>query len=402
MSSRSYSPKKVLREVSKEFLSRYWSERDLPPIDFDDHTESEIANAAFEIFQSLDHLVRLEIDHDLQDIHQLACEEGMSATIPELLDTHDDIVDTLLEMDNFYDVATSVLLDRPKIFRLALHFVGLSSLNKRYWRKRRGVPAIEPRMSPKDLERLGATLSQYLQLNEGRGRHCHVEAYKSAQGYSFAAYPEDYGRTSLEYEQNSLVRRKVRPASDIDFLYQPEKGALDIYAKGARKKISDLQEIFGRSILGVDLGYDPSVGKIYALDRLKDPDFSFVFGHNSFIEAVEIKSVFVKDRDDGRASMLFPNAVSGAEGWSYMGKYFAITEEEAAQTEKYPAWFLDIQKATIQVRFRPLAGQRRGHSTTFPLTKNDCKLDYEGRDAIIRQMLVDSGLELPPAEGIAA
>ena len=71
---------------------------------------------------------------------------------------------------------------------------------------------------------------------EGRGLHCFVECLVRASGVLFVAYPEDFGTTVLEYEGDDLVKRRIRPATDLLFFFNPEMGVLDVFCHGPKGK----------------------------------------------------------------------------------------------------------------------------------------------------------------------
>jgi hypothetical protein len=74
------------------------------------------------------------------------------------------------------------------------------------------------------------------------------EAHRNALDYFFA-YPEDYARTSSEWNQGALERRSHKPAFEVIAVYSQGQGTLDIFFHGTIKTVRDLQVIFARVIL---------------------------------------------------------------------------------------------------------------------------------------------------------
>jgi hypothetical protein len=72
---------------------------------------------------------------------------------------------------------------------------------------------------------------------------------------------------------------------------------------------------------------------------------------------------------------------------------------ECPQCQKIPLSLVNITQAAIQVVFNH-DGRRRPATRTFLISyPNSCSLKQDGRDLVIRKMLMDSGLE--PAKAVA-
>jgi hypothetical protein len=61
---------------------------------------------------------------------------------------------------------------------------------------------------------------------------------------------------------------------------------------------------------------------------------------------------------------------------------------------KMPLALMNITQARLEVSFAPIGKPKRRPTKTFDLSyPNAYALGHEGRDALIRQMLIDSGIE---------
>ena len=396
MSKRRYafSRKGVLHHISWALVREYFGARrpllDVPCL----HQEDADVEALCDALQRLPSAQQTDLDQDLQDVYELADVEGMRLLYEEARFQGEDLTRVLTDLDGAYDVAIWALVNREDLFADILRFRGADTLNARYWRRRRGIPEAEPDTSEAGWKRLSAQLTGYLLQWEGRGQHCHVEWLQRSTGYLYIAYPEDYGQTMLEYEEEKLVRRKYRPATDLLFFYSPDRHMLETFCQGAKDKVRDLQEIFARTILGIDLGADPGAERAYRLDLLKEAGFSFVIDASTGLESIEVKWIHLRDRDGGRQLILQVGGPAGLGVIFAADKYFATSP--GPQTDRYPLALMDVDKAKLQAFFRPLGKRRRGRTRTFTLTRNGCLLDQEGMDGVIRKVLVDSGLEQVP------
>ncbi|OFV80882.1 MAG: hypothetical protein A2W26_13805 [Acidobacteria bacterium RBG_16_64_8] len=343
---------------------------------------------------------RTDVDQDLQDIYELADEEGMRLLYEEARFRGEDLTGILTELEGPYDAAMWALLHREELFADILRFRGADTLNSRYWRRRRGIPEAHPDTSRAALSLLSTSITSYLLQKEGRGHHCHVEWVRRSTGFLFIAYPEDYGQTMLEYDEDKLVRRKYRPATDLLFFFSSDRSTLEVFCQGTKDRVRDLQEIFARSILGIELGPDAGAEKAYRLNLLKEESFSFVFDPTSGLEGIEVKWVTLRDRDGGRQMILQVGGPAGRGLIFAAQKYFATRPDD--ETTRYPLDLMDVYRAKLQAVFRPLGKRRWGRSRTFTLSPNGCLLDHEGPDGVIREALVASGLEHPAPELVSA
>ena len=83
------------------------------------------------------------------------------------------------------------------------------------------LPALKDEAS---LRELGETFSYYFRTTEGRGHACTIDYYHRNDLDYFFAYPEDYARTSIEWNQGALERRSHKPAFEVIAVYSQGQG----------------------------------------------------------------------------------------------------------------------------------------------------------------------------------
>ncbi len=185
-----------------------------------------------------------------------------------------ELAEVLGQMHDHLEGAFWTFLEHPRVFEVANRFHYADSLGR--WRKRDNLPAVEAATDVESQERLGQAISDYYRSKEGRGHACHVDHYRRDERLYWFAYPEDYavGRLVYDYE-HQLELQTQRPAFEVIFVYSTEERSLDIWVRGDRYVLSDLQRIFSNVILGVDLPSEDLGGVVYQLDGLLSRNFPF-------------------------------------------------------------------------------------------------------------------------------
>lgn len=154
--------------------------------------------------------------------------------------------------------------------------------------------------------------------------------------------------------------------------------------KGSKATKKEVRAIFADAILGLQLGEFVEDERVYDLAPLNTPEATFKFSSEMGIESVAVKKLRLaingtKERVILEASPFKnPNAV-----YELRDKLF----------KNIPASQLTITQVGIQVTFIPEDG-KRATTKSFEINwPNSCSLKHDGKDAIIRKMLIDSGIE---------
>ena len=390
-----FSPKTVLRQILHWDLIKHYATANRLFVDLQclEQDQADV-DALWGAVEELPASVRTDIEQDLQDVYLLADEVGQRMIYEEALFRGEDLTGVLTELDSTYDVALWTLINREDLFAELLRFRASDRLNRRSWHIRRGVSDLEPETDKRAKDRLSLAITSYLVKREARGRYCHIDYLRRSTGHLFVAFSEDYPETIYEYDDaNELARRKIRPTTDLLFFYSSETQRLEIFSHGGRKKIEDLQVIFAQTILGIGLGPEGRDGRTYDLNLLKRPDFAFLLDPMTGLEAIDVKTLHVRDRDTGQGMTWEIGGPAGNGVIARVERYFAAHPGE--NTDKYPIGLMDIDRAFLRARFRPIGRKRRGTSISFPLYPSGCLLDQEGLEGIVRRALLDSGIEQP-------
>jgi len=405
--SSAYAPRTIFRQTSNAVLARYFASKDLlSDIDFDSLLETDV-EPIFEAYQALPDSVRTGIDTDLRSVNALASERGELILIEEASQFHGlDLQEDFAALDNFHDRAMVSFLDHRDVFDVASLFNNADLGQKRYWILSRAVVKLVPRDDPRTVERLGTALGAYLFKTEGRGQPCTVEVYRRGERHYFFAYPEDYGTTQQEYVGSALDRRAVRPVFEIIFVYSKDEGVFDVYFEGSRKRVPDLRRIFAREVLGIERDPVMEDERVFDLNRLKRPGFPFVFRTDSGIIDVCIRRLRFSAIGGIRERCTLecdPTARPDALYDQVDRTFITDNQPRPDHGNKLPLSLFNISQASLTVQFVRKKGTRGRPTRTFALSyPNACPLGHEGQDAVLRQMLIDSGIERRPAVDTAA
>ena len=229
-----------------------------------------------------------QIESSLAAVFELACETGWQAIL-EAARQFGETEPARRFPPNAcaYSRAMWTWLNRPEVFEHALIMHEVEGLPR--WRKRTGLPVLQPRITPATVRELGHAISNCLRREEGRGQNCSVEYYRRRDGADvFVAYPDDFVRTVMAHdEQGRLIPRSSQQTFEIVFAYQAEDGTLELFAKVAPLVKPKLECLFGQIILGADLG-PKCHAQPFNLNRLKDRYFCLETDPNDCV-SVSIK-----------------------------------------------------------------------------------------------------------------
>jgi hypothetical protein len=386
-----YSPRLFLHQAPNALLARYFHERHwLLDLNIADLDESDIA-PIFGAYEQLPEDIRSHVDADFADIAALATDAGVRALLDEAQSWDDDLEAVFRELDGFHDKAFWAFLERPAYLPVALQFVGAQEFPKSTWTKRIGLP---PADEPPDDEQERQALAGEVQAcfrPEGRGYFCSVDRYERAGAVWYFACLDNYGENQAEIEKGILLRRSHRPAFTVIFVHAAEQATLDVHHDGPRETVRDLMRAFARAVLRVELPDEPEDERVYDLNRFKRREVAFVYGPDAGIKDIWI--VLLKLTDfSGRKYTVQPGKQDGPRGI-----YDALQAELRSAAAPVPFATMNVVRVGLRVEFVRQPGQRGRPSRTFYLSYPDgCNLAHDGRDAMLRQMLIDSQIERRP------
>jgi hypothetical protein len=383
-----YQPRRFFREVPNRMLRRYFERHKvLEDVDIGALKETQI-EPIHEEWLTLSQEVRNDMEQDFQDVDELATEGGSKAILDEAKFHGEDLTGVFDSLNSFHERAFWTLLERPRYWRGSLAFRHADSVASRFWRKRKNLPRRPANVDPTSIGKFEQAISSYFHSQQGRGQHCKVECYKRDTFDYFFAYPEDYAQAEIVWIKDGLSRRPRRPAFEVIFVYSQSEGTLDTFLSGDRTPVPDLQAIFADTILNARLGPDQKDERVYDLNCFRTRQFNFVYDPESGIEDVVVSKLrlTVLGRKD-RITLEADPAHNRQAVFDLMEKV----------TKGISLAQMVVTQVGIKVTFSHNPQSRRPTTRTFDVGwPSSCSLRYQGRDVVIRRMLIHSGIEPRP------
>ncbi|MFC1792736.1 hypothetical protein ACFL3Q_04035 [Planctomycetota bacterium] len=362
---RNYSPKTFLRQTPNHILKEYFNRKDLlKDIDFDNLGDTEI-EPIFEAMDKLDIKERNKIEAEFRQIYEMAFEKGVLVLIEEAGSVYHniDLLPIFEPMENHYEKAFWVFLNHPLVFEIACDLAYMDSLGS--WSSRKVGAGLVPAIEEKDRQNLADEVSKFYK-KQGRGQRCHVDNYRREQPerHCYFVFPEDYATTELGFNnEGKFYHRPRKPAFEVIFVYRPESGILEVSAKGGKKVVEALQEIFCKTILGLD-GLPKLEKRHFDLSKLNDKTLKFVTEPVDGIEKVTIRMLRLDLPGIGNRRITLEASPSNDEQPVY------TLIEKALNKSNIPLDKALIAKAKIQIKFASRDG-KRGKSVLFEISSPD-------------------------------
>jgi len=385
--SRNYSPKTFLRRTPNHILKEYFRCKELlGDIDFDKLGETEI-DPIFEAMDKLSEKQRNNIEAEFRQINEMACEKGILVLIEEAGSVFHNInlVPIFEPMKNHYEKAFWVFLNHPVIFEIACDLAYMDTLGS--WSSRKVGAGLVPAVEEKDRRNLADSVSEFYK-KQGRGQRCHVDNYlrQQPERHCYFVYPEDYATTELGFDDEGKFYHRLRkPAFEVIFVYRPESGTLEVSAKGGKKVVEALQEIFCKTILGLD-GLPKLEKRHFDLSKLNDKTLKFVTEPADGIEKVTLRMLRLDLPGIGNRRITLEASPSNNEQPVY------TLIEKALNKSNIPLDKAVITRAKIQIKFAARDG-KKGKTLTFEISNTDrCTLKDNPLDQIAKKYIEKWGL----------
>lgn len=411
-----YELRKFLRDVAPEVLKEYFERIGWQPnVDWKQLTKNKIA-PLFEAIRNAPDSIRSQINRDFQQINEMATEGGILTIINEGRFRSLDLGEELKSVAGFHNKVFRIFLDhppeddRPAILEVARRFNKADNLPGRSWRIRSGVPEVPHAKTPddeiaKNLEagrkRLADALASYYQVKEGRGYGCEVHHFERGDRLYWFAHVRDYDRIKEEWEGNGVVPRKRTSVFEVIFVHSNAERSLDIYVKGDKNTVAELQTLWARTVLGTeDLGTPPERGIEYELNILKTKR-EFSFSHADGIRDVRVSRLrlsLIGDRKNRRIILEANTRKDPKVVYTLMDEVFKAPGQDGGnQDGKDPRLSLDVVNVTQAVINFVFAADTRGGTKTITARithPNSCSLKYEPKEEIARKCLRDWGIDV--------
>jgi hypothetical protein len=313
------------------------------------------------------------VESALAMIYELACDRAweMVLTIARQIGHARRLIEQFGDASP-YVRAMRIWLDEPELFQTASMWHQVDGLTR--WRKRTGLPLVEPRITQESCRELGRALSACLQREEGRGRFCTVDYLRRQDGADvFVAYSDDFVHSRLEHDSRGrLIPRSARPTFEIVFAYQAENGTLELFARVSPHLKPLLECVFGQIILGIDLSAHAR-RKTWDLNRLKDRYFCLETDPADGI-LVSISRLRLEVPEFGRFTVEPTRTGQGADVFHVIDQ--CLNNERVRWEE------VDISLATFRFHFQSQPGRKPGLLTFDVSAPDHCSIKSKRPDRI--------------------
>jgi hypothetical protein len=229
----------------------------------------------FKAIEASPESVRGECDADFREVFALADDGGVRTLIEEGHHPkhHIDLAPVFEPMGGPLECSFWTFLQHRNIFDVARR---LDYADDLHFEKRGYLPTVEVVPNDESTERLRNALSEYYRREEGRGHGCQVDMYTRGNRYYYFCFLEDYTRTEPAWDDaHKLKLERRKPVFEIILIYNPAERTLESKIRGGKRVRADVERVFSRTVMGVDLGEPPDPGVIYDLSGLFHRDFEF-------------------------------------------------------------------------------------------------------------------------------
>jgi hypothetical protein len=386
-----YAPQQFLRQAELSLIRDYFTRRNvLSNVEWDQLKEAEI-ELIYDAWQALPEQTREEIEFEFRQVHEMATADGTRAILEEGRFHGLDLTAALDALDGYHNKALWTLMEHYHVFDIARLLNRADHLSGRYWRKRKNIPKKKPDVSPKALKDLAEAVSAYYRENQGRGRHCRVETYLRAGRYHyFFVYPQDYTDTFIGYDEHGqFQRRPQNPAFEVIYVYDPEDGALDLFVRGGKEIVRDLQELFGRTVLHETLDEEKQDFVPYDLSGLKDRNFSFPTDPADRVQEVKVTAMRLSLLGNPKKKITFETGPKEPKGsiYDFMD---AVLDER-----RLPLSMVNVASVAIRMVFENTNGfGRPTKALSFRISHpNSCNLKDSPEELLAKKYLKEWTLE---------
>lgn len=381
-----YSPKKIIRSISKALLQRYFASRsllaDFPWREYKDGDPASIIEA----LEGLDSRVQESVDADFATVNELATDGGSRLLYDEASFWKKPWVTKLDGMANDCERALLALIEDRNLVETVLAFSEIDRFAESRWQRWNVGKRLQVHDDEEHHDKLKKALRAIFK-DDGRGKRCHIDTMdrRDPERFCCFAYPEDYPKTDLGYDDHDrFTRHTRRTATEIIFVYRREAGVLEMVASGDQKRREKIAEAFCKDILGLKALPDPRANPPFELDVLKRGDFAFKTDPADNVDRVDLRLLRFDLPGKG-----YRRLVLSGRPTPEVPNVLRTLIEEAIDKTKVPLSELHVSQARLSFRFRGRNG-RRGKALTFEVTYPDrCNLKDHGLDAVAKKYLAE-------------
>lgn len=396
MSKSQYSPQNFFRQAPNALLNRYFHEHNLlTSLDIASLGETDI-EPIYKEWTELPAVERSQTEQDFKLIDLVADEQGIITLLEEARFHNENLEPIFATMSDFYEKAFWTFFEHHQYLEIAGIFCEADELPRHYWRDLNGIPLSNPRDDKAGCQDLADVLRLYFQQQQGRGYACQVDVLRRGAHYYYFAYPEDHSQSLIEFEgqENRLQRRVHRPVFEVIFVYDPEEGILSTYFEGRAAVVRDLQELFAREILIMNLPSPVRDQKVYELNCLKDRHFQFRYEPTSGIIDIKVRQLklAILGGDTRRITLDVDPTRNREAVYDLMDDILNSGDPQLFGNRIHTS-MVNITKVGITALFMPNGRRKKPTKTFYIAYPNSCSLKHDEKDLALRQMLIDSNIE---------
>ena len=364
-------------------------------IDFQS-TDDDLNKKILASWSVLGETQRNEMETHFQEIHALSNEKGMNALIDEALFHGEALNDTfeVNELVGFEARAFWSFLNRESLWKNALSLNYADNLI--HWKKRSELGDYPAKVDEPSVQRFTKALGEYFGNGLYMGKNCQVECLKrviDGKNYDyFFAYPEDYARVFRNWESGRTKNHVQRKVLEVIFVYCREQQSLDVWCQFKSEVVKALQKIFANEILGIELPKPVRVKKEYELDAFNQSMPNLIYAPQTGIESIRVNKLRIMMSHSKDKITLEANTHDDPQA---VYKLFEKLKNSVSGD------VMNITQVGLVAQFVPAENgkpQTRKFSMSYP---DSCSLKHTGQDAILRQMLIDSGIQPKPVTKVA-
>ncbi len=387
-----YHPQDFFRRIDAELLKQYFTQQGiLENFDFSQLNKRNI-DPLFEAWRELDEKLKDQTEVDFKEIHSMAHKSAHITFLSEAHNQKENLIELFdqYKLETFHNRAFWLFLNRKEQYWKRVKILTrVESIGNRFWKKLRGLEGIPAKTDTDTCNRLKQRLSEYFFAEQARGKSCNIEYLQRIRDNHtedyFFTYPEDYADSINDWDNGQMKPLTIHPAFELIFFYQQELGTLELYcpALKSNKQIKTCQEIFCQVVLGIDLP-EQSKQKSYEISPMLSSDFSFDFSpQETGIKEVFIKELYVEFLRDKQEKVRISADTTNNKNAVYD---FLTMIKNSFQPEPPP---MNLISAKVRAVFMD------DSSKDFTIgCKNSCNLGLTEQDRILKQVLIDSNIQL--------
>ena len=329
----------------------------------------------------------------LQDVDLLSNVKGQKILVEELEAQPIPMIEKFWKLTSHADKSLWAYLHAPDVFETAAMFARAEALrNSKQSNAWNSLPKQPIEITKSKVKMLEDRIRQYYWNKQMRGKVCKIHHYQRQSGSQyFFAYLPDWPDKRLYFDEHEeLAPKEDTYAFSNAFVFEPSLGIIELMAKGGLRVQMDLRRAFCKSMLDIDVPDADPLKRLYQLDQILDPDFSFVTipeerisevhltrlrmvpkVHVPLIDHMELKFFETENLDQVRA---------------VVGRQLEAIGLDSDQIE--------VSQVTIQFVFMGGSGKRPRKMTVNVLCPNSCDLRSKPEELqpAVRNCLVRWGI----------